>query len=61
MMSYPLEQSKGRYFAWFWAIFNVGACIGSLVSSATVLYRLRIDMRVMQIMRNAPHSGSVIN
>jgi MFS family permease len=34
MMSYPLEQSKGRYFAWFWAIFNVGACIGSLVSDS---------------------------
>lgn len=31
MMSYPLEKQKGRYFAWFWAIFNVGACMGSLV------------------------------
>lgn len=31
MMSYPPEQLKGRYFAWFWAIFNVGACIGALV------------------------------
>lgn len=31
MMSYPIEQQKGRYFAWFWGIFNVGACIGSLV------------------------------
>ncbi|KAF3388435.1 hypothetical protein F1880_003719 [Penicillium rolfsii] len=31
MMSYPLEQSKGRYFAWFWGIFNIGACIGSLI------------------------------
>ncbi|KAJ5387799.1 hypothetical protein N7509_010340 [Penicillium cosmopolitanum] len=31
MMSYPGEQRKGRYFAWFWAIFNVGACIGSLI------------------------------
>ncbi|KAG0158183.1 hypothetical protein PDIDSM_5696 [Penicillium digitatum] len=27
MMSYPIEQQKGRYFAWFWGIFNVGACI----------------------------------
>lgn len=32
MMSYPGEQRKGSYFAWFWAIFNVGACIGALVS-----------------------------
>ncbi|KAJ5168697.1 UNC93-like protein [Penicillium canariense] len=31
MMSYPPEQSKGRYFSWFWGIFNVGACIGSLI------------------------------
>ncbi|KAI2794491.1 UNC93-like protein [Penicillium oxalicum] len=31
MMSYPAEQSKGRYFAWFWGIFNVGACLGSLI------------------------------
>ena len=31
MMSYPLEQSKGRYISWFWMIFNLGAVIGSLV------------------------------
>ena len=31
MMSYPTERKKGRYFAWFWGIFNVGACIGALV------------------------------
>ncbi|KAH8690017.1 major facilitator superfamily domain-containing protein [Talaromyces proteolyticus] len=31
MVSYPTEEQKGRYFAWFWAIFNVGACIGSLI------------------------------
>lgn len=31
MLSYPLEHEKGRYFAWFWAIFNIGACVGSLV------------------------------
>lgn len=46
MMSYPLEQSKGRYFAWFWAIFNVGACIGSLVSDR---YTLRIGMRALRV------------
>ena len=33
MMSYPPEQSKGRYISWFWVIFNMGAVIGSLVSS----------------------------
>lgn len=31
MLSYPLEEDKGRYFSWFWAIFNIGGCIGSLV------------------------------
>lgn len=33
MISYPTEQEKGRYFAWFWAIFNMGAVVGSLVSN----------------------------
>jgi MFS family permease len=32
MMSYPPEESKGRYISWFWMIFNMGAVIGSLVS-----------------------------
>ena len=45
MMSYPMEQSKGRYFAWFWGIFNVGACIGSLVSDDA----LRIGMRILRV------------
>lgn len=31
MVSYPTEAQKGRYWAWFWGIFNVGACIGSLI------------------------------
>jgi len=31
MISYPHEDQKGRYFAWFWAIFNLGAVIGSLI------------------------------
>lgn len=33
MISYPTEGEKGRYFAWFWGIFNMGAVIGSLVSA----------------------------
>jgi MFS family permease len=32
MLSYPGEAEKGKYFAWFWAIFNLGGVIGSLVS-----------------------------
>ncbi|GAB7364591.1 hypothetical protein MBLNU230_g5397t1 [Neophaeotheca triangularis] len=31
MMAYPPENSKGRYIAWFWIIFNLGGVIGSLV------------------------------
>jgi len=31
MVSYPPENQKGRYFGWFWAIFNMGAVIGSLI------------------------------
>jgi len=33
MVSYPLENQKGAYFAWFWGIFNLGAVVGSLVGS----------------------------
>ncbi|KAJ5688494.1 hypothetical protein N7536_011113 [Penicillium majusculum] len=31
MVSYPLEQHKGRFFTLFWSIFNVGSCVGSLI------------------------------
>ncbi|KAL1919918.1 uncharacterized protein VTP21DRAFT_1850 [Calcarisporiella thermophila] len=34
MMSYPKEDSKGRYVAIFWAIFNTGGVVGSLISLA---------------------------
>ena len=30
MMSYPTEESKGKYISWFWMIFNLGAVIGGL-------------------------------
>lgn len=31
MMSYPIESQKGRYIGYFWAIFNLGAVIGSAI------------------------------
>jgi len=31
MMSYPTEKEKGRYIGYFWAIFNLGAVIGSAI------------------------------
>lgn len=57
-MSYPPEDSKGRFISWFWMIFNLGAVLGSLVPlvqninattagtvvSATIkLFKLRVD------------------
>lgn len=37
MISYPDENSKGKAFAIFWSIFNMGAVIGSLVSFTFIL------------------------
>ncbi|KAF8583564.1 MFS general substrate transporter [Ramaria rubella] len=34
MMSYPLEKDKGKAFAIFWAIFQFGAFIGSIIALA---------------------------
>jgi len=31
MISYPTEGQKGKYFGWFWGIFNMGAVIGGLI------------------------------
>ncbi|GJJ75252.1 hypothetical protein EMPS_07610 [Entomortierella parvispora] len=31
MMSYPTEDNKGKYIACFWAIFNLGAVLGSIL------------------------------
>jgi len=33
MISYPPELSKGKYIAWFWAIFNFGGVLGAAVCS----------------------------
>ncbi|KAI9650124.1 hypothetical protein NHQ30_000137 [Ciborinia camelliae] len=32
LISYPSEEQKGRSTSWFWAIYNSGAAIGSLVT-----------------------------
>jgi MFS family permease len=34
MMSYPLEKDKGKAFAMFWAIFQFGTFIGSVIALA---------------------------
>lgn len=37
MISYPNEGQKGKYFGWFWGIFNMGAVIGGLVSDPFIV------------------------
>ncbi|KAK3818090.1 MAG: major facilitator superfamily domain-containing protein [Linnemannia gamsii] len=37
MMSYPTEDNKGRYIASFWAIFNLGAVLGSALPLSMIL------------------------
>lgn len=34
MMSYPLEKDKGKAFAIFWAIFQFGSFLGSIIALA---------------------------
>jgi MFS family permease len=58
MMSYPPEESKGRYISWFWMIFNLGAVIGSLVCHALLL-RATSDTtygRLLLIITDSPWS-----
>jgi MFS family permease len=42
MLSCPTEQSKGKYIAWSWMIYNVGAVIGSVVSNKPVALSTRL-------------------
>ncbi|KAF9292546.1 hypothetical protein BGZ68_003452 [Mortierella alpina] len=32
MMAYPREKDKGKFIGYFWAIFNAGAVLGSVIS-----------------------------
>ncbi|KAG0343714.1 hypothetical protein BG004_005051 [Podila humilis] len=34
MMAYPREQDKGKFIGYFWAIFNMGAVLGSVIAFA---------------------------
>jgi MFS family permease len=42
MLSYPTEQSKGKYIAWSWMIYNMGAVIGSVVSNEPAALSMRL-------------------
>ncbi|KAF9087621.1 hypothetical protein BGX23_007985 [Mortierella sp. AD031] len=37
MMSYPTEDNKGKYIACFWAIYNLGAVLGSVLPLSMIL------------------------
>lgn len=50
MVSYPLEQQKGRFFTLFWSIFNVGSCVGSLVRHLWI--SLLLPLRICALSRN---------
>ncbi|KAF9580278.1 hypothetical protein BGW38_003143, partial [Lunasporangiospora selenospora] len=39
MMAYPREQDKGKYIGYFWAIFNAGAVLGSVIAFAININR----------------------
>jgi MFS family permease len=43
MMSYPLERDKGKAFAIFWAIFQFGSFIGSIIALAINLRSGRLS------------------
>ena len=34
-LSYPTPETKGRYFAVFWIVFNLGGVVGGIISFAT--------------------------
>jgi len=51
MMSYPPEGAKGRYISWFWMIFNLGAVIGSLVSSLLFIFGFYLFIQCLTINR----------
>ncbi|KAK9713047.1 hypothetical protein K7432_006731 [Basidiobolus ranarum] len=40
MMAYPMENQKGRYFGIFWAIFNLGAFVGGLLTLCGLTYNV---------------------
>ncbi len=43
MMSYPLEKDKGKAFAIFWAIFQFGSFIGSVIALAINIEKGGLD------------------
>jgi MFS family permease len=52
MMSYPPEQSKGKYISWFWMVFNLGAVIGALVCFKITKYLTHLTYRKIPLGQN---------
>ncbi|KAH7139435.1 major facilitator superfamily domain-containing protein [Dendryphion nanum] len=55
MMSYPPEESKGRYISWFWMIFNLGAVLGSLIPLGQ-----NINTKVPQAVNDGTYVGFLV-
>ncbi|KAF2130880.1 MFS general substrate transporter [Dothidotthia symphoricarpi CBS 119687] len=45
MLSYPTEESKGKYIAWSWMIYNMGAVIGSVIALAQNMHSETNDIK----------------
>jgi hypothetical protein len=68
MMSYPLEKDKGKAFGIFWAIFQFGSFIGSVIALAinirsgklssvsTATYLVRFPSYIIYLPPPRPHS-----
>ncbi|QSZ32037.1 hypothetical protein DSL72_001606 [Monilinia vaccinii-corymbosi] len=54
MMSYPPEESKGKYISWFWSIFNLGGVVGALLPLA-----LNIDVTANTVVSDATYIGFI--
>ncbi|KAA8571415.1 hypothetical protein EYC84_001418 [Monilinia fructicola] len=55
MMSYPPEESKGKYISWFWSIFNLGGVVGALIPLA-----LNIDVTANTVVSDGTYIGFII-
>lgn len=60
MMSYPLEKDKGKAFSIFWAIFQFGSFIGSLIGLAINLREgglTAVSTSTYIVSRSYPHAS----
>ncbi len=59
MMSYPLEKDKGRSFAIFWSLFQLGTLVGAAIAlgiEAKSNLPCRLDKRLRYLYGHYAHS-----